>query len=273
MGKLRNTVAALAAMALSAGLATSVVAQDEAETMDLDTPEGVTWILEQQAVNGPEALEHLPKLVLASLYMEDGQAGGDSGCNSWFGSYELDGEALTFGMTGATQMACPGPMMAVEQAFLTNIAAVASWASDGASLTLSDADGNAIMYFLAAPEATVVGSWVATGINNQLGENAGVVSSATTSEVTADFSPAGELTGFDGCNNYFTSYEVDGDAIAIDPAIGQTRMACPSDELAEQSQWYIDALTNATTWSVDAAGNLALRDADGALQVSYAPAG
>ena len=44
-------------------------------------------------------------------------------------------------------------------------------------------------------------------------------------------------------------------------------MACPSDELAEQSQWYYGALASATTWSVDAAGNLELRDADGSLQV------
>ncbi|MEA2026473.1 MAG: META domain-containing protein, partial [Chloroflexota bacterium] len=73
--------------------------------------------------------------------------------------------------------------------------------------------------------------------------------------------------------DYFTTYEVDGDTIAISEAIGSTRMACPSEELAEQSQWYYGALTSASTWSVDAAGNLQLRDADGSLQVGYTPAG
>ncbi len=114
-----------------------------------------------------------------------------------------------------------------------------------------------------------MGSWVATGINNQA---EAVVTTALTEEVTAEFSPDGDLTGFDGCNSYFTTYVVDGDAIAIDPTIGQTMMACPSDEHAEQSQAYIAALTNAATWSVDPAGNLELRDTEGALQVGYAPA-
>ena len=90
--------------------------------------------------------------------------------------------------------------------------------------------------------------------------------------MTADFSADGELTGFDGCNNYFTSYEVDGDSITIAPEVGQTMMACTSDELAEQAQWYYGALAAATTWSVDASGSLELRDEDGSLQVKYGPA-
>ncbi len=50
-------------------------------------------------------------------------------------------------------------------------------------------------------------------------------------------------------------------------------MACADEALAEQSRWYLSALLEASTWSVDAAGNLELRDEDGSLQVSYAPAG
>jgi heat shock protein HslJ len=112
---------------------------------------------------------------------------------------------------------------------------------------------------------------VATGINDQK-EEAGVVTSAVTAQVSAEFSPDGDLTGFDGCNDYFTTYVVEGDAISISEMVGTTRMACPSDEHAETSQWYYGALANATTWSVDAAGNLELRDPDGSLQVGYAPA-
>ena len=120
MHKLRNSLAALSALALTAGLTTVVVAQDEPVT--IDTPEGITWILEQQAVDGPAMPERLPQLVLASLVMEDGGAGGNSGCNSWFGDYTLEGDSLTFGPLGSTMMACPGPAMAVEQAFFANLA-------------------------------------------------------------------------------------------------------------------------------------------------------
>lgn len=267
MPTVRATMASLTALTLVAALlATAAMAEEE--SMTVDTPEGTTWILEQQAVDGPAALEYLPRLVLASLVMENAQAGGRSGCNSWFAGYELDGASLTFGMAGSTMMACPAPQTAVEQAFLTNIASVASWSSDGIRLTLSDAAGNAIMLFAAAPEATVVGSWVATGINNGVGA---VESNAFTSTVTATFDEEGRLSGVDGCNDYVTSYEVDGDAITIAPEMATTKMACEGSP-AELSARYFAALTAAATWSIDAVGNLELRDAEGALQVGYRPA-
>lgn len=264
----RTSIATLAALALTAGLATAAVAQDEA-TSDPATPEGVTWILQQQAVDGPALLEQLPRLVMASLVMEDGAAGGNTGCNSWFADYELDGSSLTFGPIGSTMMFCEGAAMAVEEAFLANLGAVASWAMDGAELSLNDADGNALMLFDAAPEATVVGSWVAQGINNG---NDAVETNEYTSSVTAIFDPEGQLAGNDGCNNYMTSYEVDAQDITVSPAIATTMMACADPALDALSSQYFTALLAATTWSVDASGALELRDASGALQVRYVPA-
>ena len=214
----------------------------------------------------------VPERLNVTLHMENGDAGGNGGCNSYFTSYEMDGFDVSFGPIGSTVMACLPAVMDVEQAFFANLSQVAAYQSGGIEMALADANGDFLLEFDLAPEATVVGSWVATGINDQQAENAGVVSSAITSEVTAQFAPDGDVTGFDGCNNYFTTYELDGDAISIDPMVGQTRMACPSDELAEQSAWYIGALTNAAVWSVDPSGNLELRDEDGSLQVSYAPA-
>jgi heat shock protein HslJ len=229
--------------------------------------EGLTWLLTSQVVDSE--MTPVPERVLISLRMEGGDAGGSGGCNSYFTSYTLDGFELTFGPVGSTMMACLPPLMDAEQAYFANLSQVAAYQSGGIQMALLDADGEFLLEFDLAPEATVVGSWVATGINNQA---EAVVTQEITSEVTAEFSADGDLTGFDGCNSYFTSYVIDGESITIDPAIGQTMMACPSEELAEQSQQYIAALANASVWSVDAAGALELRDADGALQVSYVPA-
>jgi heat shock protein HslJ len=270
MVKLRGALATLAAASLAAVLAAGAGATSEPEEtpMSVDIIEGITWILSSQAVDGE--LVAVPDRALVSLLMVDGQAGGQGGCNSYFSSYELDGSALSFGPIGSTMMACLPPLMDLEQAYFANLAQVASFASTGGPMALLDAAGNTILEFEAAPEATVVGAWVATGINNQ---QDAVVTTEWTPLITADFSPDGDLTGFDGCNDYFTTYDVDGDRILVDPAIGSTRMACPSEEVAEESQWFYGALTSATTWSLDAAGNLELRDDSGALQVSFAPAG
>ena len=91
-------------------------------------------------------------------------------------------------------------------------------------------------------------------------------------KITSCFDADGSLSGNDGCNDYFTSYETDGDAITIAPEIASTMMACEDPALAELSQQYFAALGAASTWSVDASGSLELRDADGALQVNYLPA-
>lgn len=272
MSKLRNTVAVLAAMTLTAGLGASALATDESspEPLGVYSIEGITWMLTSQAVAGE--LVEVPGGLTVSLLMEDGRAAGNGGCNSYFTDYTLDGFDVSFGEIGSTLMACLPAASAVEQAYFANLGAVAAYQSGGIQMALLDADGNFILEFDAAPPASVVGSWVATGINNQLGENAGVVSSDVTSQVTAEFSPDGDLTGFDGCNNYFTSYEVDGASVMIDSMMGTTRMACSSDVLDEQSQWYLGALTNSTTWAVTTTGNLELRDDGGALQVIYAPA-
>ena len=134
---------------------------------------------------------------------------------------------------------------------------------------LLDANGDFLLEFDLAPEASVVGSWVAQGINNGTG---GVESNQHTASVTADFDETGKLAGVDGCNNYFTTYELDGESIAIAPEIATTMMACADPALGELSQQYFAALGAAASWAVDASGSLELRDADGALQVRYLPA-
>ncbi len=272
MTKLPSMMATLATLALTAGLAGSSLATDAAEPEPLGVYqiEGITWVLRSQAVEGE--LVGVAEVTLTSLLMEDGQAGGQGGCNSYFTSYELDGFDLTFGPIGSTLMACPPPLMDAEAAYFENLGRVAGYQSGGIQMAFLDAEGKILLEYDAAPEASIVGSWVASGINDQLGENAGVVSSAVTSEVSADFSPDGDLTGYDGCNDYRTRYQTDGEAITISEAMATTRKACHSDESAEQAEWYSGALASATTWSIDAGGTLQLRDANGSLQVSYLPA-
>jgi len=271
MMRIRSAVATLAAMALSTTLAGSAFAADETEPepgpIGVFSIEAMTWLLTGQAVGGE--IVPVPDGVVVSLLMENGRAGGSGGCNNYFASYEIDGFDVTFDKIGSTLMACVGPVGDVETAYFANLGLVASYQSGGIQMALLDADGEFILEFDLAPEASVLGSWVAQGINNQVG---GVVSSQSTSAVTAEFGAADELSGNDGCNSYSTSYVVDGDSITIAPEIVTTRMACASDELAEQSQWYYGALAVATTWAVDINGALELRDDGGALQVRYEPA-
>jgi len=169
---------------------------------------------------------------------------------------------------GSTMMACVPPIMDVEQAFFANLAQVAAYQSGGIQMALLDSAGDFLLEFDLAPQASVIGSWVAQGINNGM---EGVETNALTSTVTAIFDESGEVSGVDGCNSYFTTYEVEGDSITIAPEIATTMMACTDPALGELSQQYFAALGAATTWSVDASGSLELRDDGGSLQVRYLP--
>ena len=262
----RATVASIAALALAASLATAAVAEEEPEPIGVFSIEGMTWLLTGQVVDGE--MVDVPERLNVSLRLEGGDAGGTGGCNSFFTSCEMDGFDLTFGPIGSTMMACLPAVMDVEQAYFANLGQVASYQSGGIQMALLDANGDFLLEFDLAPEATVVGSWVAQGINNGVG---GVESNEFTPMVTAVFDADGQLSGSDGCNNYFSSYEIEGDAITIAPEIATTKMAC-DEPPAELSQQYFAALGAATTWSVDVSGSLELRDADGALQVKYLPA-
>lgn len=264
--RLRTTLALLAAIVLTAGLSAAALAAEEAgpePVGDFDI-QGLDWILTDQAVDGE--IVPVPEGALVSLFMEDGRANGTGGCNRYSAAYQLDGFDVTFSEIRSTLMACPSPAGEVEAAYFADLGRVASYRSGGIQMALLDANGEVILEFDLAPEASIVGSWIAQGISDQVG---GVVSSRSTSAITAVFGADGQMTGNDGCNDYFTSYVIEGDRITIAPEIGSTQMACASDALAEQSEWYHAALTAATTWSVDVKGALELRDDAGSLQVRY----
>jgi len=125
---------ALSASLLLSALPGLALAQDEDTQV---TPEGVEWTLATLAG------EAVPESVTTTLFMSGGEVVGDAGCNSYFGSYELDGDALTFPTPfGSTLKMCEEEAMAVEGAYLPLLQATASWAIDEeGALSLADADG------------------------------------------------------------------------------------------------------------------------------------
>ena len=76
--------------------------------------------------------------------------GGSGGCNRLLGSYELDGDTLTFGQMATTKMAC-GQGMDTEQAFLAVLTQVQTWKIVSEHLELFDAGSNLLARFEARP--------------------------------------------------------------------------------------------------------------------------
>jgi len=80
------------------------------------------------------------------LYPKERRVSGSGGCNSFDGSYELDGDRLTFGPLASTRMACPKGMD-TEQAFHEAMGRVSGWKIEGQHLELFDTAGVMVARF------------------------------------------------------------------------------------------------------------------------------
>jgi heat shock protein HslJ len=69
----------------------------------------------------------------------DGKVSGSSGCNRFTGSYETNGDQLTFGPLATTRIGCAPDIMNQEQGFLSALAATTTYRIVGTQLTLYDA--------------------------------------------------------------------------------------------------------------------------------------
>lgn len=68
----------------------------------------------------------------------DGRVHGSGGCNRFTGSYEVDGDMISFSPLAATKMLCPDPIQQNEDRLFATLSRVTRFVRDRADLTLSD---------------------------------------------------------------------------------------------------------------------------------------
>ena len=236
------------------------------ETGEVNALQGVRWVLVSYLNAAGETVTALADREVTAEFGPDGRVAGNGGCNRYFASYTVDGGNLTIGQAGSTMMACePVEIMNQEAAFLAALGSAAAWHVEGEQLHILNAADETIILFQASQPASLTGTtWTATNYNN--GRQA-VVSLVADTTITATFSEDGQLNGSAGCNNFMTSYTLDGQNMTIQPA-ATTRKMCPGEGVMEQETLFLTALTTAATWSIS--GNeLELRTADGALVAHF----
>lgn len=80
-----------------------------------------------------------------SIEFKDGQVNGNVGCNGFGGTYEIDGDKIKFSDVVSTLMFCEGPVGDQELGTLAVLRESATYVLDGDTLTLTSADGNAMV--------------------------------------------------------------------------------------------------------------------------------
>jgi len=112
--------------------------------------EGTTWVLVSYGDPGdPQAaLEEVEVTAVFSRETGSGKLNGSAGCNNYFGSYETDGNELTIGDLGSTQMYCEG-LMDQEAQYLSALEAANSYSIEGNRLEISYDSGERVLTFIA----------------------------------------------------------------------------------------------------------------------------
>ena len=263
---MRRTKSAILLAAVAGLLAASVGTVAAAGGGTGGNLQGTAWVLTRyQSSSG--ITESVPSGVRTDATFDATTVHGSGGCNRYTGPYTQSGASLTFGQLATTMMACPDPQATVEAAYYAALAKSATYTATADSLVIFDAAGAEILAFAAEAATPLAGpaTWVATSYNN--GKDA-VVSVIADTAPTAVFGTDGTVSGNATCNRYFGPYTTTGSAIKIGP-LGSTMMACPDTAQQDQETAYLAALQASTTYSISGS-TLELRDAKGALQVSFA---
>jgi heat shock protein HslJ len=92
------------------------------ETLPLTELPGTSWVLTEMGGTADFA-DIVPTLEFGG----DGTVSGFAGCNTFNGTYTVDGAGLTFGPLGSTKIGCERPASAVETGYLGALAGVKGW--------------------------------------------------------------------------------------------------------------------------------------------------
>jgi heat shock protein HslJ len=262
----RTTLRIAATLGLSAALLLAACGDDGEEVNagaggESTALEGTQWVLDLSTLDvgstGPAQ---------ATLLLEGGQASGTDGCNQFNGSYELDGDNLTFGALASTGMMCTAEIAAAGKVVTDGLAATETYSISGTTLTLAGADGDLLTYE-AASAAGLVGEWQIIAYLDEASE--AFTSTLAEPLSTITFADDATVAGTAGCNNFSGGYTADAATIAIGP-LAVTNKACEPAEIMTQEALVLAGLQSATTWQTTANG-IDLFRADGTRVVSLAP--
>jgi heat shock protein HslJ len=223
---------------------------------------GHGWKLDRASMAA--LIEEVPSGATVTLTFEDGQASGRAACNSYGGAYDAgDDGSLSFEGFAVTEMACEPVLMSLESAYLEALGAVTSFNVD-AQLMLHG-DGVDLTFDEEVPPVALplVGTqWTLTTIAS--GDAVSSVLNGT--EVTAEFSADGTVSGSAGCNRYSGSYTWTDDQLSFS-ALASTKMACADDVMAQEGA-FLASMEQVASFAIEGS-QLTVSDATGALLLGF----
>ena len=123
------------------------------------SPQGLPTGLENTywsllSFGSPGAKQPLVEESLITLTLAGGQAGGSGGCNSYGGTYQVDGNRITFGELTRTERACLDQRVTEqEQRFFQALESASEYKVEGNQLQITYDGGSGLLLFESAVPA------------------------------------------------------------------------------------------------------------------------
>ncbi len=114
--------------------------------------EGMLWKLDSRVNSQSESVDVVSNTEITIEFKAD-EISGNAGCNTYFASYEVEGNSLTIGQIGSTMMACESEVNEQETQYLAALESVATYQIKGNTLELFDAGGMRLALYTAETEA------------------------------------------------------------------------------------------------------------------------
>jgi len=227
--------------------------------------EGVEWLLAEMS-DGSE-MSAIPPDVRATLTLVNGIALGESGCNTFNGTYTINADEIVFGRFASTREVCDDEAMLVESNYLDALSFVARFGVRETGLLLVSPPGAPLLAYVPAPARALDGAWTVTALQDDQGA---IQAPIAGSRLETTFSEDGTLSGHDGCNDFSGTWVAEGPRIVIGGLAG-TRAACTDQALADQEEQFLAALQASTIWTTTET-ELTFRGDDGVQTLTYAKA-
>jgi heat shock protein HslJ len=201
----------------------------------------------------------------ATLIAGDGELGGTSFCNTYSGTYRLDGDDLSVSGLGGTEIGCAPELMDAEAAYLEALATVDEAATSDGYLVLTGPDVELRFRPLpaVAPSDLTGTRWVLETLLE------GEIAASTTGRAELRLADDGTLIASTGCRELTGRWTLDGDVVRV-LDLRPAPSTCPPDAV-DQDEHVVSVLSGNVQVSV-AENSLTVTGRDG-LGLVYRVAG
>ncbi len=213
------------------------------------------WEVRQFLSRGGGIVEPTTPSGLSARLFPDGDLEGETGCESYIGSYQLDGHMISLSVLGRDPRPCAPDVKDEAEMFIEALNAVTAWRSAGSGLELLDDTGRVQISLLSAPLAGPQGEWLVTAFARPNGK---LQAAPTDGSMRLVLGADGKARGATGCRLFEGEYMAQSQQMLVVP-LDITGLPCEGD-VRRSERRLLAAFERVVLWQRD---GTAMRFTDG----------